>query len=196
MSEEKIIDLKFYKKTLRPDRQRSYEIIAETIKKELNPKSVFDYGCGCGWVLHHLLKNGVTDVGGLELLRDGIPITPDDVKGLIEYRSLTEEGIDYGRKFDLAVSFEVVEHIDAKYADTLVANIIRNTDTVMFSAATPGQGGYGHINEQPYSYWEKKFETMGFKTDEELSNRIRNNWKERGCSSWYWKNTNILRRIV
>jgi len=194
MSDEKVIDLKFYKKALRPDRQKSYMIIAETIQRELNPTSVFDYGCGCGWVLHHLMKRGLTDLGGLELLQDGIPITPDDVKDRIEYRSLTEEGIDYNRKFDLAVSFEVVEHIDAEHADIIVSNIARNVDTIMFSAATPGQGGYGHINEQPYSYWEEKFEALGFKTDVELSKKIQKEWKQRGCNSWYWRNTYVIRR--
>jgi SAM-dependent methyltransferase len=192
---EKVIDLKFYKKALRPDRQRSYQIIAETIKRELNPESVYDYGCGCGWVLHHLMKNGITDVQGLELLRDGIPITPDDVKDKIEYRSLTEEGMDHGRKFDLAISFEVVEHIEAEHADTIVSNISRNADTIVFSAATPGQGGYGHVNEQPYSYWEEKFEALGFKTDTVLSMKIRKHWKDHKISSWYWKNTYILRRV-
>ena len=33
---------------------------------------------------------------------------------------------------------------------------------VLFSAAIPGQGGTGHINEQCQSYWQHKFFNCGF----------------------------------
>jgi hypothetical protein len=33
---------------------------------------------------------------------------------------------------------------------------------VLFSAATPGQGGEHHVNERPYSYWRELFSDRGY----------------------------------
>jgi hypothetical protein len=38
-------------------------------------------------------------------------------------------------------------------------------EIVYFSAACPGQGGHGHINLQPKSYWVEKFHRAGFWLD-------------------------------
>jgi len=66
------------------------------------------------------------------------------------------------RKYDLVLCLEVAEHLSPLFAGRLVDNICNHTDTVFFSAATPGQGGYNHLNEQPHSYWVEKFEKRGF----------------------------------
>jgi hypothetical protein len=39
---------------------------------------------------------------------------------------------------------------------------VRHSDTILFSAAIPGQGGTGHINEQWPPYWIRLFEKNGF----------------------------------
>jgi hypothetical protein len=36
---------------------------------------------------------------------------------------------------------------------------------VIMSGATPGQGGYHHVNEQPREYWIDKFAEYGFTYD-------------------------------
>ena len=36
------------------------------------------------------------------------------------------------------------------------------SDIVLFSAALPGQGGSGHLNEQPLPYWVRKFWRRGY----------------------------------
>jgi len=67
------------------------------------------------------------------------------------------------KKFDLAISMEVAEHLDESYADIFLDNICRHSDIVLFSAAHIGQGGDGHINEQPMTYWIEKFEKRDYK---------------------------------
>jgi hypothetical protein len=55
---------------------------------------------------------------------------------------------------DVALSFEVAEHIDPEYASMLVANLTRRLPTrVIMTAAPPGQGGIAHVNCQPKQYW-------------------------------------------
>lgn len=42
-----------------------------------------------------------------------------------------------------------------------------HADTVVISAAPPGQGGEGHFNEQLPEYWIRKFEKFGYHFEEE-----------------------------
>jgi len=195
MNDNKKIDKKFYEKTLRPDRQRSYKIVCDTLVKEFSPKSVVDFGCGAGWILHYFNKLNVTDLKGLEICKDSKLIASEDINEKISFMSLSEN-IDLGRQFDLTVSFEVAEHIDEIYADVIVKNLCRHSKIVVFSAAYPGQGGYGHINEQEFSYWRQKFEKEDFLWDETISSKIKSNWKKKNISMWYWKNTNIFRKEI
>jgi len=58
--------------------------------------------------------------------------------------------VKFGSSFALAEQEE-------KYADTFVNTLCRHADTILFSAAHVGQGGDGHINEQPIDYWIEKF---------------------------------------
>jgi hypothetical protein len=41
--------------------------------------------------------------------------------------------------------------------------LCRASDAVVFSAAIPRQGGTGHINEQPQSYWARRFARNGYR---------------------------------
>lgn len=62
--------------------------------------------------------------------------------------------------FDLAICLEVAEHLPAEAAEPLVAGLAL-AGMVLFSAATPGQVGVGHINCRPHDYWHGLFEAHG-----------------------------------
>ena len=62
---------------------------------------------------------------------------------------------------DLAYSFEVAEHLPHDLGDRLVECLATLAPTVVFTAAPPGQGGLGHVNEQPATYWEARFARFG-----------------------------------
>ena len=49
-------------------------------------------------------------------------------------------------------------------ADTLIDSLTRHSDLILFSAATPGQGGEFHVNERPHDYWRAKFASRGYST--------------------------------
>lgn len=68
------------------------------------------------------------------------------------------------KPFSLVQCLEVAEHLPAEFADVLVDSICRCADIVVFSAATPGQGGHRHVNEQPIDYWIQKFEARRYTT--------------------------------
>ncbi len=39
----------------------------------------------------------------------------------------------------------------------------RHSNTIFWSAARPGQGGFNHVNEQEPEYWIEKFARHGYK---------------------------------
>lgn len=89
---------------------------------------------------------------------------------------------DLGRRFDLVQCLEVAEHLSADHAATLVDNLIRHSDRVLFSAAVPGQGGEYHVNEQPYAYWRALFAARGYRLFDWLRPQLRD---QREVEPWY-----------
>lgn len=66
------------------------------------------------------------------------------------------------RRFDLAISMEVAEHLAPEISANFVRSLTRLSDIVLFSAAVPGRGGTNHINEQWPSYWSNLFRNENF----------------------------------
>ena len=122
------------------------------------PLTVVDMGCGTGVALRQFVEAGVSAVG-VEASRAAIRASncPD----LITRHDLRSP-LDMGRRFDMVWCFEVAEHIHPRYVETFVDNLCRHADTIALSAASPGQGGEGHFNEQPQSYWVAMFAKRGY----------------------------------
>lgn len=196
------MDKKFYEKTLRDDRQYSYKVIAKYIKKMAfkDTRSVVECGCGAGWFLHFLQGYGVEDLVGIEA-KDSEKaiegIAKPSIAPFIRFRSL-KMTINLKRRFDLAMCIEVAEHVEEKYANLLIKNITRHSDTVIFSAATPGQGGVGHVNEQPFDYWKEKFKQVGYELDIDATSDFRYFLKSKKSKSghlikkWYINNIAVF----
>lgn len=62
---------------------------------------------------------------------------------------------------DLAICVEVAEHLSPHSGPELVYGLSR-AKRVLFSAATPGQSGHGHVNCRPHAYWHVLFEKYGY----------------------------------
>jgi hypothetical protein len=117
-------------------------------------------------------------------------------RGLEVYQFNIEESDqrkDLGN-FDLVVCVEVAEHLSAECADSLVDLLVRFAPRVMFTAATPGQGGYDHVNEQPHEYWIAKFEKRGYRMLREIAERWRSEWKESDVAAFYSNNIMVFEK--
>jgi hypothetical protein len=125
--------------------RQSAWIVASVIDDILHPHSLLDVGCGQGEWLEAF---GLTDCCGLDIgAPDGDPFLRVDLT----------QPIDLERKYDMVLCLETGEHLPESAAGTLVDTLVRHGDHIVFSAATPGQDGYGHINCQPHIYWHSKF---------------------------------------
>ncbi|MEZ5003150.1 MAG: methyltransferase domain-containing protein [Chitinophagales bacterium] len=164
----------FYKGQKHISKQSAEEVIPLLIKL-LNPQSVADVGCGVGTWLSVWKNNSVHNLIGIDgdyVDRSQLQINVDE---FIPYDLTTS--LIFDKKFDIATSFEVGEHIPTEHSDIFVKNICSLSNVIVFSAALPGQGGTNHINEQWPSYWAEIFKKYGYQPVDCLRMKIWNNDK-------------------
>lgn len=163
------------------------ETILGLVLKQITPvKSAIDIGCGVGtWLSVLTDTHGVTVTQGHDgdwVERDLLEIPQDCFEPVL----LSKELPAVTRRYDLAISLEVAEHLPSERAADFVKYLTELSDTVLFSAAIPGQGGTGHVNEQWPKYWADLFLVHGYTTTAEIRPRI---WDDDKIPFWYRQNT-------
>ena len=160
------------------------EEIVPYLMNLLNPKSVVDVGCGTGTWLKVFSDYGVNDFLGI----DGDYVDRKKLK--IKSESFTEFDLEKhynsDKKFDLAISLEVAEHLKEESADIFIKTLTNLSDIVIFSAAIPNQGGQNHLNEQEPLYWISKFKNEGFDCLDVLRPIF---WENNKVDCWYRQNS-------
>lgn len=104
----------------------------------------------------------------------------------IQYVDLTTKNL-FTTKYDIVVCFEVGEHIPREKESVFLDNVssfCQQPGTVLLSWAVPGQGGCGHVNEQPNEYIIDQMKRRVFKHNVELQNYFR-----KAASIKWFKNT-------
>jgi SAM-dependent methyltransferase len=127
--------------------------------------SVLDLGSGCGNASTYFHRKGLS-----VLAVDGLAENVE--KSLYPAILIDVTKMPIRTRVDLVYCQEVVEHIEEKYLDNLLASLL-NGKFVLMTHALPGQPGYHHVNEQPSEYWIKHLEQRGCDLLEEDTARIR-----------------------
>jgi hypothetical protein len=181
-------DKTFYD-TIREGTQRSARQLVPLLVDELNlvRKKIIDVGCGEGWWAETFQQCGCETVG-----IDG---------GYVESSPLGDRFIPHdlsqplpshlSDRFDAVVCLEVAEHLPEQRAAGFVKDLTNLAPIVIFSAAIPGQGGTGHVNEQWPSYWVDMFNSSGFIVSGALRFSI---WDNTDIENWYRQNLLIAVR--
>lgn len=162
----------------------SARAIVPLVLRLVRPESVVDVGCGIGTWLSVFQEQGVADVCGMDgdwVDRKSLLIPGSRFLAVDARRPLPVE-----RRFDLAVSLEVGEHLPAECAQVLVGSLTRLAPTVLFSAAIPFQGGVGHVNEQWPEYWVDHFAQHGYSIIDCIREAI---WQNAEVEWYYAQNT-------
>ena len=155
-------------------------------------ESVVDFGCASGYYLEGFHQGGAKIRGFEYLLENSIDFMSDAIKPYVEQGNVMEN-IDCG-KFDLSMSIEVAEHILPEKSDVFVTNLVNASNKyILLTAAPPGQGGTGHINEQPKEFWIDKIEAYGFKFSTEGVKKIQASFIKVPSTTKY---TRLIRRQI
>jgi SAM-dependent methyltransferase len=157
--------------------------ILGALPPDLPRASIADIGCGTGTWLAAALELGATSAFGIE----GDWVTPtmlDDIRIAFAPQDLEQHFT--GPSVDLVMSLEVGEHLSPARAESFVADLVAMAPAVLFSAAIPGQGGVGHLNEQWQSWWAALFATHGYTAHDIIRPAI---WTDEAIPAWYRQNT-------
>lgn len=161
--------------------------LAEVLNLCYKPAVIADVGCNSGLYLEPFQKQGCT-VQGFDI--EAYPNTKVPIK---QIDITAVDTLDFPA--DLTLCLEVLEHIPEEKADAALKSLTSTSDKIIFSAAQPGQGGVGHINCQPKSYWLEKFSKLGFSLREDETAHILDQLKGRpGIMGWLFNNLMVFQR--
>lgn len=182
---------KYYQTLVEPYAQRSVPQISKSIVETFRPESVIDVGCGSGALLVALRKLGVRRLLGLDSADAGLDIARARGLDIRKFDIIVERWSSKDR-FDLVVSMETAEHLPEIAADRYVELLCSLAPVVIFTAAHPGQGGIGHLNEQPREYWTELFKAHGFRLDEKTAADWQTDWRADDVATFYTNNLMVF----
>ena len=185
---EQAYDGEFYERQVRGSLS-SARVVLGMLYELYKPLSVVDVGCGRGAWLATADSLGSATLVGL----DGHWVEREKLLSpRIDFRAVDlGERIEMPGRFDLCMSLEVAEHLPQQLAKLFVASLCEGSSIVLFSAAAKHQGGVGHVNEQPQSYWVGLFAANGFKCFDIFRARI---WNHPQVEWWYKQNAFLFVR--
>lgn len=165
----------------------SARVVLPYVLELVTPSRVADFGCGGGAWLKACCELGIQDVLGV----DGHYVDPQTL-AFPRDRFVAHDlrrPFDAARRFDLAISLEVAEHIPDDASDIFVDSLVRLSPVILFSAAIPYQGGVGHVNEQWPTHWSGLFERRGYVAIDCLRRHV---WNDTRVDTWYRQNIMIF----
>lgn len=161
-------------------------------KFKINPKSVVDVGCGSGVFLDKYKEDG-TEIMGVDFEEN----SRERLGGNLIIADLTKPLV-LPKKYDMAMCFEVFEHISEEFSNIAVESLSKAADFIIFSAAKPDQVGENHINCQTKGYWLGKFAKFGIEVDLLSSGNLLGFAESCGQfvnAHWLVENMMVLRRV-
>lgn len=164
-------------------RETDAQVVLPVFFSFFKPHVIVDIGCGRGTWLKEAVKLGVKEIIGI----DEGPFHPET--SVLHQQQYMQADLSIplsaSIRADCCFCLEVAEHLPEKHANTLLDTLTGIADMVLFSAAIPGQGGDGHLNEQWPAYWQLKFAERGFNAYDIIRPVI---WNHPEIHFWYQQN--------
>ena len=165
---------------------RSAVAMLGSLNQALEFKTVVDIGAGVGaW-----------SRAAIELNKEVLSIDGNwvqEIPGKFEllkysFQNLNEP-INTDSIYDLAICLEVAEHLSPVRSEGLISDLCGLAPVVMFGAALPRQGGAGHINCRPHSFWINLFAENNYKAIDFFRPQF---WYDGQVGPWYSQNTYLF----
>ena len=161
--------------------------------------SVVDAGCAIGEYVNWLYVKGIS-AWGIEgsAAASEFMVTQNysiwDLRRPIQGYGYPAPG---ALKYTIAISLEVAEHIEPEYAGVYLDNLCLLSDTILMTAAHPGQKGHGHVNCQEKEWWTCEMQKRYYKRDftmERIWQESLRRWNHRKEVAVYAKNVMIFKK--
>ena len=139
-------------------RYETIPVLVQRLWEFFGPKSVIDFGCANGLHMKHFMEKGCNVMGieGSSYFAKHIQKNAWYADYLIQD---IREPFNLGKKYDLAICIEVLEHIEEKYAEAAVKNICNHASSFFITASDIPKGNV-HCNAKPKKYWVDMFESI------------------------------------
>jgi hypothetical protein len=164
--------------------------VANYIQKYIKPSVFYDFGCSTGLYLREVKKRLPTiESRGFEFSKDAVAaaLCPDVIE-----TDLTSPLLFEKKPNTLGICLEVLEHIEDTHWKEVLTNLTTHCDTLIFSAAIPGQGGTGHINCRPRIDWIRRFHALGWVVDADATQHLFTFIKQGVHMGWFAANAMVL----
>jgi hypothetical protein len=161
--------------------------LADRIIAEIGPRSVMDAGCAFGMLVEQLRARGI-EAEGIDISEYAIAQAHESVRPYVRVASVTEP---FGRRYDLIVCIEVLEHMPRHEAETAFANMCAWSDDILFSSSPYDHKEATHMNVNPPEYWADQFARYGFFRDVDFDASFLTPWAVR-----FRRRSEPLHRIV
>jgi SAM-dependent methyltransferase len=165
--------------------------VTRTLFEHFKPKSVIDFGCANALHIAEFRKLGV-DTFGVEGTCYYEPYIKKNYDGSYIIKDLRYPFF-VGKKFDLAICIEVLEHIEEAFGMVAVENICRHSDTLCVTASPTG-GTRKHVNPQGKKYWATCFQGFSYKYERQESEGLERKFSGLEYANWMYENLMIYRR--
>jgi hypothetical protein len=136
---------------------RFFGAIADRIVAELGPTTALDAGCALGLLVEQLRARGV-EAEGVDISEYAIGQAHASVRPYLRQGSIADPP---GRRYDLIVCIEVLEHMPRAEAEQAVAVFCAHSDDVLFSSSPDDYKEATHFNVNPPEYWAELFARHG-----------------------------------
>ncbi len=137
--------------------QTFFGAIARHLVHTLGPATALDAGCAMGILVGALRELGV-DAEGVDVSPYAVDHADPRARGHLRVADLAQP---LGRRYDLVVCIEVLEHIDAAHSEAVVANLAAATDLLLLSSTPEDFAEASHVNVRPPAYWAGLFADHG-----------------------------------
>jgi hypothetical protein len=164
--------------------------LGEYISTFLKPSVFLDFGCSTGLYLREVqLKLPNIPTTGFEFSQEAVDAAL--CKNILKV-DLTQSLEIKKRPNTVGLCLEVLEHIEDIHWKTVLENMTKSCDFIIFSAAVPGQGGTGHINCRLKIDWIKRFHELGWVVDLDYTKHLLNYMQQGYHMGWFTNNAMIL----
>ena len=165
--------------------------IVEILYNHFRPESVLDVGCSNGLHLKAFRGFGVENVHGIEGTIYWIPYMRENIGDQFSIIDLRRP-ISFFRRFDLVISFEVLEHLERDAAVAAVGNVTSFGDTLCIT--TNPKRSKLHLNAMKNGYWIDLFKFYGFCHYDEESEFLMRQFEDIECPVWFKENLKVFRK--